>query len=66
MFPSEKYRKLYSIYTFDLTHYNEEISSQIVTMVLHMQFKTALAKADALLCFNGIYSVLLILSRSYF
>ena len=41
----EKYRKLYPIYTFDLTRHKEEISSQTVTTVLHMQFKTALAKA---------------------
>ena len=41
----ENYRKLYPIYTFDLTRHREEISSQTVTTVLHMQFKTPLPKA---------------------
>ena len=41
----EKYRQLYPIYTFDLTRHSEEISSQTVTTILHMQFKTAPAKA---------------------
>ena len=41
----EKYRKLYPIYTFDLTRHKEEIASQTVTTVLHMQFKKPLAKA---------------------
>ena len=40
----EKYRKLYPIYAFDLTRHKEEISSQTVTTVLHLQFKAALAK----------------------
>ena len=41
----QKYRKLYCLYAFDLTRHKEEISSQTVTTVLHIQFKTALAKA---------------------
>ena len=41
----EKFKKLYPIYTFDLTHHKEEIASQTVTTVLHMQFKKATDKA---------------------
>ena len=41
----EKYKELYPIFTFDLSRHNEDISSQTVTTILHIQFKKSPEKS---------------------
>ncbi len=41
----QKYRKLFPIFTFDLSRHKEEILDQTVTTIIHIRFKKALEKS---------------------